>query len=598
MGLLLIIRRDIGANLRPFLCYPVQTRPASANGGPTLTHALLTGSPAIDAGNPAAAGSGGAACEITDQRGYSRPADGDANGSMRCDIGAYEVNAVLPTRITYTYDRLYRLTAADYSTGPYFHYTYDGVGNRLTQATLTNTTVYTYDIANRLTNVGAQAYTWDNNGNLLSDGASTYAYDSANRLATLKQGTALTYTYSYNGLGDRFKQVVNGVATTYTLDLNAGLTQVLADGTNTYLYGNGRIAQYAGTTPAYFLPDALGSVRQLTNSAGQVTLAKSYQPYGSVLSSAGSGTSIYGWDGEQRDNTGMVFLRARYYSSYLNQWIQPDPIIGQFTNPQTLNRYSYVNNNPINYTDPSGETACLPSSAGDRRECQPPRTDKYSEKTPPRNITWNPAVSVLPIKIFNYLGEEVPPGTDQSQFRITDPEGVEVTGACGPLTVAAILQLTGNLVFRNAYKLKYDDVFEGKPVRVPVTPNYTGYKEVIAIIRAYEGWDAYTVTNISKEDAPNQLRLALSAGRYPIPSVVIGGTTGKVGAGTSLHWLAVTGLSQEWNRGKDWQWVRVYNPFDNETEYYWWEHFLKGWPEAGRFMIVMHKSSNWRLGGP
>jgi uncharacterized protein RhaS with RHS repeats len=62
---------------------------------------------------------------------------------------------------------------------------------------------------------------------------------------------------------------------------------VLADGTNTYLYGNGRIAQYAGTTPAYFLDDALGSVRQLTNAGGAVTLARSYEPYGSVMSSAG-----------------------------------------------------------------------------------------------------------------------------------------------------------------------------------------------------------------------------------------------------------------------------------------------------------------------
>jgi hypothetical protein len=178
------------------------------------------------------------------------------------------VNAVLPTRITYTYDPLYRLTAVDYSTGPYFHYTYDGLGNRLTQATITNTTVYTYDIANRLTNVGAQAYTWDNNGNLLNDGVFTYTYDFANRLSTLKQGTSLTYTYTYNGLGDRFKQVVNGVATTCALNLNAGLTQVLADGTNTYLYGNGRIAPYTGTTPAYFVGDGLGSVRQLANASG------------------------------------------------------------------------------------------------------------------------------------------------------------------------------------------------------------------------------------------------------------------------------------------------------------------------------------------
>jgi hypothetical protein len=50
------------------------------------------------------------------------------------------------------------------------------VGNRLTQTTITNTTVYTYDIANRLVNVGGMAQTWDNNGNLLNDGVYTYTY--------------------------------------------------------------------------------------------------------------------------------------------------------------------------------------------------------------------------------------------------------------------------------------------------------------------------------------------------------------------------------------------------------------------------------------
>jgi len=73
-------------------------------------------------------------------------------------------------------------------------------------------------------------------------------------------------------LGDRLRQTVNGTPTKYTLDLNAGLTQVLADGAYTYLYGNGRIMQQGVTSTDYFLGDALGSVRQLENASGAVTL--------------------------------------------------------------------------------------------------------------------------------------------------------------------------------------------------------------------------------------------------------------------------------------------------------------------------------------
>jgi hypothetical protein len=71
------------------------------NDGPTFTHALLPGSPAIDAGNPAIPGSGDMACEATDQRGVTRPQDGNKDGIARCDIGAMEVEtpSFLPVTI-------------------------------------------------------------------------------------------------------------------------------------------------------------------------------------------------------------------------------------------------------------------------------------------------------------------------------------------------------------------------------------------------------------------------------------------------------------------------------------------------------------------
>jgi RHS repeat-associated protein len=237
------------------------------------------------------------------------------------------------------------------------------VGNRLTETTLAATTVYTYDNANRLTNVGAITYTWDNNGNLLADGVYTYTYDSANRPTTIiNQQSPITNTFFYNGDGARLKQTVNGTPTTYTVDLAAGLTQVLVDVTsgvtNTYEYGNGRIAQNnSGSGTNYFLGDALGSVRQLTDSNGNVTLTKSYQPYGGMLSSSGSGSSAYGFTGEWMDNTGLMYLRARYYAPGVGRFISKDSWAGDYNRPLTLNRWNYSLSNPINYTDPTGHYA-------------------------------------------------------------------------------------------------------------------------------------------------------------------------------------------------------------------------------------------------
>src|SRR5688572_26031088 len=83
-------------------------------------------------------------------------------------------------------------------------------------------------VANRLTSGCLITHTWDANGNLLADGVFTYTYDAANRLIDVTTGLAAT-TFAYNGPGDRVNQTVAGVVTTYTLDLNTGLTQVLAD---------------------------------------------------------------------------------------------------------------------------------------------------------------------------------------------------------------------------------------------------------------------------------------------------------------------------------------------------------------------------------
>ncbi len=263
-----------------------------------------------------------------------------------------------PVTITYEYDPLYRLTEANYSTGDYYHYTYDAVGNRTSQTTQLAVTSYQYDVANLLTSVNGVNYTWDNNGNLLNDGVNTYAYDSANRLISMSNQSTVN-SYQYNGLGDRLTQSVNGSTTTYALDINSSLPEVLSDGQFTYLYGLDNIAQVNAGGTQYFLGDALNSTRQLTNASAQITLAHSYDPFGSVSFSAGNGQSVYGYTSEQSDPSGLMYLRARYYNPDTGRFTSRDTWEGNDNIPMSFNLWNYVQSNPVNYTDPSGHDKCL-----------------------------------------------------------------------------------------------------------------------------------------------------------------------------------------------------------------------------------------------
>ena len=84
------------------------------------------------------------------------------------------------------------------------------------------------------------------------------------------------------------------------------------------------------------MTDALGSVRQLTDASGEITLAKSYQPYGEVANSVGSAVSPFAFTGEQTDVSGLTYLRARYYSSGDGRFLTRDTWMGEFNRPLSL----------------------------------------------------------------------------------------------------------------------------------------------------------------------------------------------------------------------------------------------------------------------
>ncbi len=278
--------------------------------------------------------------------------------------GSVPPGCTLPTAlgdtrvISYTYDPLYRLNQAAYFSGECYQYAYDRVGNRTVMTTTVGTTTYQYDPANRLTNAGGVNYTWDNNGNLINDGSALYRYDRANRLisTTLNSTTSL---FNYNGDGVRLKQIVTGTVTTYTQDVAAPLPVVLQAKTSVtttkYLYSLGtRPLAQSSAAWEYLLPDALGSVRQIANANGYIIRTQDYEPYGSLLNSGGNASSMYDFTGEERDQSGLIFLRARYMQPRLGIFLARDPWEGDVLRPGSMNGFGYVEGNPVNALDPSG----------------------------------------------------------------------------------------------------------------------------------------------------------------------------------------------------------------------------------------------------
>jgi RHS repeat-associated protein len=133
---------------------------------------------------------------------------------------------------------------------------------------------------------------------------------------------------------------------------------LLSDGTTLYVPG---VGQWNGTSWAYELPDGLGSVRQLSDAQGNIIQRYEYSPFGEVLAAQGQRPSALQYTGEQKDlDTGLIYLRARWYDPATGRFTTRDPFPGFAVLPQTLHPYVYVGNNPVNLVDPSGKFAFLP----------------------------------------------------------------------------------------------------------------------------------------------------------------------------------------------------------------------------------------------
>jgi RHS repeat-associated protein len=130
-------------------------------------------------------------------------------------------------------------------------------------------------------------------------------------------------------------------------------------GTNTTRYVHGLRGIHAqkdsGGTWDYMLQDGLGSVRSVVDNAATILDSRNYDPYGNPFSVVGTTQTGYGFTGELLDGGGLLDLRARNYQPGLGVFASLDPFEGLEDEPMSLNGYSYVHGNPVNWTDPSGE---------------------------------------------------------------------------------------------------------------------------------------------------------------------------------------------------------------------------------------------------
>lgn len=233
----------------------------------------------------------------------------------------------------------------------------------------------TYDADNRLLSHNGAATTFDANGNLLAvaQGFSpaTFSYDARNRLSA---AGALSYTYDAE---NRRVALTDPTGTTvYAVNPNAPLDQVLVrttpDGTQTYyVYGLGLLYEQTGASVSYYHSNFRGDTVALSDSSGKVTDTVAYDVFGAVVSRTGTSSTPFlfnGLYGVQTDSNGLYYHRSRYYSPILRRFLNQDTILGEISVPQSLNRFAYVNGNPISFIDPFGtiQTDPAPNSAEDK----------------------------------------------------------------------------------------------------------------------------------------------------------------------------------------------------------------------------------------
>jgi RHS repeat-associated protein len=322
----------------------------------------------------------------------SQPTGYDANGNV---VG-YTDSIMGTWSMANGYDQLNRLTSASASAGTYaglqISWGYDPFGNRTnenyggsTNVSLptSSTTVYTATTNNpipnnRISSTSLGTIQYDSSGDVTQDNQNQYIYDGEGRVCAVKNlmfGTMTGYVFGADGTRVSTGTITtwgscdptaNGyVATKDSILSPAGgqLTEtgVDANGSVVWAHTNVRVggqllATYDPNGIHFYLNDWNGSRRVQTDYEGVVEQTCGNLPYGGGATCGPNPAEELYAGLEQDSESGLDHAMFRQYASAMGRWTTPDPYDGSYNvfDPQSLNRYAYVNSNPLGAADPSG----------------------------------------------------------------------------------------------------------------------------------------------------------------------------------------------------------------------------------------------------
>jgi RHS repeat-associated protein len=285
--------------------------------------------------------------------------------------------------VSWGYDDLYRLTM-EQVTSPNIPdptgsvtYSYDPVGNRQQRnSSVSGVSTQNFSGGYNPADELKPTFSFDGNGNQLSDSQGrTYTWNALNQLIHVT-GTGLDVSYVYDGDGLRVQKTNNltAVTTRYLWDRNnltdyPQVSEELVNGqvVRRYVYGsNGPLYQVQNTGVSwvtnYFVADATGNIRLVLDDSGQITDALDFDGFGNILRRMGTTDLGVGYQGQCRDNdTGLIYLRARWYNPDLGRFMEMDTYEGDQQDPLSLNKYIFGKSNGVDNSDPSGLQADVAS---------------------------------------------------------------------------------------------------------------------------------------------------------------------------------------------------------------------------------------------